>query len=50
MAKEGAKVVIADFNVDTAKAEAENIKAAGGEAIGLFLDASKEDSIKEAVD
>lgn len=50
MAKEGAKVVIADFNVEGAKKAAEDIKAEGGEALGIFLDASKADSIKEAVD
>ncbi|WP_042350775.1 SDR family NAD(P)-dependent oxidoreductase [Bacillus massiliigorillae] len=50
LAKEGAKVVLADYNVEGAKAEAENIKALGGEAVGVFLDASKEESIKEAVE
>lgn len=50
LAKEGAKIVLADFNVEGAKVEAENIKAQGGEAVGVFLDASKEDSIKEAVE
>ncbi|MNH90668.1 NADP-dependent 7-alpha-hydroxysteroid dehydrogenase [compost metagenome] len=50
LAKEGAKVVIADFNVDAAKEAAVNIKSQGGEALGLFVDASKEDSIKEAVE
>lgn len=50
LAKEGAKVVIADFNVEGAKEAAENIKAAGGEACGLFLDAGDESSIKEAIE
>ncbi|MFK2825332.1 SDR family oxidoreductase [Bacillus sp. B190/17] len=50
MAKEGAKVVIADFNVEGAKEAAARIKKQGGEAVGVFLDASKEDSIKAAVD
>ncbi|WP_391118610.1 SDR family NAD(P)-dependent oxidoreductase [Psychrobacillus sp. L3] len=50
LAKEGAKVVIADFNVDGAKEAAENIKSQGGEAVSIFLDASKEESIKEAVE
>ncbi|WP_284140275.1 MULTISPECIES: SDR family NAD(P)-dependent oxidoreductase [unclassified Virgibacillus] len=50
LAKEGAKVVIGDFNVEGAKEAAANIKANGGEATGIFLDASKEESIKEAVD
>lgn len=50
LAKEGAKVVLADFNVEGAKEAAENIKNLGGEAVGIFLDASKEESIKEAVE
>lgn len=50
LAKEGAKVVIADFNEEGAKAAAENIRNENGEAAGVFLDASKEDSIKAAVD
>lgn len=50
LAKEGAKVVLADFNVEGAKVEAEHIQAQGGEAVGIFLDASKEESIKEAVE
>ncbi|CEG28927.1 SDR family NAD(P)-dependent oxidoreductase [Bacillus sp. B-jedd] len=50
LAKEGAKVVIADFNEEGAKGAAEAIKSQNGEAIGIFLDASKEESIKAAVD
>lgn len=50
LAKEGAKVVIADFNVDGAKVAAVNIKQQGGEAAGIFLDAGNEESIKAAVD
>lgn len=50
LAREGAKVVIADFNVEAAKEEAKKIQSQGGEAVGLFLDASQEDSIKEAVE
>lgn len=50
LAKEGARVVIGDFNVEAAKEAAANIKSAGGEAVGIFLDASKEESIKEAVE
>ena len=33
MAKEGAKVVIADFNVNGAKEAADHIKEQGGEAV-----------------
>ncbi|MBD7944915.1 SDR family oxidoreductase [Psychrobacillus sp. Sa2BUA9] len=50
LAKEGAKVVIADFNVEGAKQAAENIKKYGGEAVGIFLDAGDENSIKEAIE
>ncbi|ALS78522.1 MULTISPECIES: SDR family oxidoreductase [Planococcus] len=50
LAKEGAKVVIADFNTAGAKEAAAKINEEGGEASSIFLDASKEDSIKEAVD
>ncbi|NIK79004.1 NAD(P)-dependent dehydrogenase (short-subunit alcohol dehydrogenase family) [Paenibacillus castaneae] len=50
LAKEGAKVVIADFNVAAAKEAAALINNEGGEAVGVFLDAGQESSIKEAVD
>ncbi|WP_019376261.1 SDR family NAD(P)-dependent oxidoreductase [Virgibacillus halodenitrificans] len=50
LAKEGASVVIGDFNVDGAKEAAREIRNQGGEATGIFLDASKEESIAEAVD
>ncbi len=50
LAKEGAKVVIADFNVEGAKEAAEAINAQGGEAVGVFLDAGNGDSIKAAID
>ncbi|WP_217587104.1 SDR family NAD(P)-dependent oxidoreductase [Lentibacillus saliphilus] len=50
MAQEGAKVVIADFNEEGAKKAAEDIKANGYEATGIFLDAGQEQSIKDAVE
>ncbi len=50
IAKEGAIVVIADFNEAGAKEAAENIKKQGGEAAGVFLDAGQADSIQAAVD
>ncbi|WP_040225736.1 SDR family NAD(P)-dependent oxidoreductase [Bhargavaea cecembensis] len=50
MAKEGAKVVIADFNDAGAKEEARKITEAGWEAKGIFLDAGDEQSIRDAVD
>ncbi|GAB6988295.1 SDR family NAD(P)-dependent oxidoreductase [Paenibacillus pini] len=50
LAKEGAKVVIADFNQKGAEEAAQEIVSQGGEAIGIFLDASKEESIKETIE
>ncbi|QLG37719.1 SDR family NAD(P)-dependent oxidoreductase [Paenibacillus sp. FSL W7-1088] len=50
MAREGAKVVIADFNVNGAKEAAADIQAQGGEAVAVFVDAGDEFSIKEAVE
>ncbi|GIO56780.1 MULTISPECIES: SDR family NAD(P)-dependent oxidoreductase [Paenibacillus] len=50
LAKEGAKVVIADFNAEGAQQAAAEINAQGGEAYGLFLDAGDESSIREAVE
>ncbi|WP_342511815.1 SDR family oxidoreductase [Sporosarcina sp. FSL K6-1522] len=50
LAKEGAKVVIADFNVEGAKQAAEEINKQGSEAVGIFLNAGEEQSIKEAID
>ncbi|MBN6188945.1 SDR family NAD(P)-dependent oxidoreductase [Aneurinibacillus sp. BA2021] len=49
LAKEGAKVVIADFNKDGAEEAAEAIAAQGGQALALFLDASKEESIRQVI-
>lgn len=50
MAKEGAKVVIADYNTDGAILAADEIVSKGGQAVGISLDASKEDSIKAMID
>ena len=50
LAKEGAKVGIADFNMEGAREAAENINANGGDAFGIFLDAGDENSIKEAIE
>lgn len=49
LAKEGARVVLADFNKEGAEEAAAAIRAQGGEAAGIFIDAGDEDSIKEAV-
>lgn len=50
LAQEGASVVIADFNVEGAKQAAAAIQKRGFEAMGVFLDASQEQSIRDAVD
>ncbi len=50
LAKEGAKVVVADFNLEGAKQVAKNILNDGGEAVAVFLDAGSEQSIKDAID
>jgi 3-oxoacyl-[acyl-carrier protein] reductase len=48
-AKNGANVVVADYNVMAAKEVAEEIKAAGGEAIFLWLDVTDRISIEDMV-
>ena len=50
LAKEGAKVVIADFNLEGAQQVADEINKQGGEAVAVFLNAGEEQSIKDAVD
>lgn len=50
LAEEGASVVIADYNVEGAKQAAASIQQQGGRAVGIFLDAAQEESIREAVD
>jgi NAD(P)-dependent dehydrogenase (short-subunit alcohol dehydrogenase family) len=49
-AREGAKVIIADFNTDMGQQAVELIQQAGGEAAFILGDVSKEESVKEAVD
>ncbi|AOE85314.1 SDR family NAD(P)-dependent oxidoreductase [Pseudomonas sp. TCU-HL1] len=48
-AAEGAKVVIVDRNGDAAQELARQIKAAGGEALGVGADVSRADQVKAAV-
>lgn len=50
LAKEGAKVVIGDFNIEGAEQAAKEIIASGGEAAAIFLDAGNAESIEEAVE
>jgi NAD(P)-dependent dehydrogenase (short-subunit alcohol dehydrogenase family) len=44
-AEEGARVVCADINVDTAKETVQQIEAAGGAAIAVAVDVSHEDQV-----
>ena len=48
-AREGAKVLVSDFNEETGKETVEIIKAAGGEAVFCAADVSKEDAVKAMV-
>jgi len=45
-AREGAKVVIADLNQQGADAAAEEIMGAGGQALGVAMDVTKEDQVE----
>lgn len=49
-AKEGAKVVVSDINLETANATVAEIKANGGEAMALLTNVAKEDDIQNLVD
>ncbi|MEZ7170450.1 SDR family NAD(P)-dependent oxidoreductase [Sporosarcina sp. OR05] len=49
LAKEGAKVVISDFNVEGAEQAAEALRTQGYEACAVFLDAGNEQSIIDAI-
>ncbi|MFK8051214.1 MAG: SDR family NAD(P)-dependent oxidoreductase [Halioglobus sp.] len=49
-AREGAKVVIADFNAEMGEESVKLIRDAGGEATFIQGDVSKEDSVKAAID
>jgi NAD(P)-dependent dehydrogenase (short-subunit alcohol dehydrogenase family) len=49
-AREGASVVVADFNEDSGSATVDLIRAAGGEATFAFGDVSKEASVKAMID
>jgi NAD(P)-dependent dehydrogenase (short-subunit alcohol dehydrogenase family) len=50
LAEEGVSVVIGDLNIDTAKALAEKIRAAGGTATAVAFDVSDDASVKHLVD
>ncbi|OLL32521.1 3-hydroxybutyrate dehydrogenase [Burkholderia sp. SRS-W-2-2016] len=46
----GAAVAIADLNQDGANAVAEEIKKAGGKAIGVAMDVTNEDAVNQGID
>lgn len=48
--REGAKIVVADRNLDGAEETRRRIEAAGGQAIALDLDVRREDSVTSMVD
>jgi 3-hydroxybutyrate dehydrogenase len=48
-AGEGAKVIIADLNLDQATAVAAEIKSSGGEARGIAMDVTSEDAVNAGV-
>jgi len=49
-AKEGAKVVVSDINLDAAKQTVEEIKTNGGEAIAVLANVAKEEDIQNLID
>lgn len=48
-AREGAKVAIADLNKEAAQATANEIRAAGGQAIGIAMDVTSEGGVNEGI-
>jgi 3-hydroxybutyrate dehydrogenase len=46
----GAAVAIADLNQDGANAVAEEIKSAGGKALGIAMDVTNEDAVNQGID
>ena len=48
-AREGAKVAIADLNLDAANATAATIRASGGQAIGVAMDVTSEQQVNDGV-
>jgi NAD(P)-dependent dehydrogenase (short-subunit alcohol dehydrogenase family) len=49
MAREGAKVIVGDYDADAAGVAAEAIRAGGAQAHSLFFDATSEESVRELV-
>lgn len=49
-AREGARIIIADMNLAAAEAAAAEIKAAGGEAMGVAVNVTDEDQVNASVE
>lgn len=49
-AKEGAKVVVSDINIEAANLTVDQIKSNGGEAIAVMANVAKEDDIQNLID
>jgi len=50
LSEAGAAIAIADLNQDGANAVAEEIKKAGGKAIGIAMDVTNEDAVNQGID
>jgi len=48
-AQEGAKVVVADWDFENAEITANDVKAAGGEAVAVKVDVSSEEDVKKMI-
>jgi 3-hydroxybutyrate dehydrogenase len=48
-AREGARVAIADLNLDAANAAAQEIRASGGQAMGVAMDVTDEKAVNDGV-
>src|SRR5262252_9256875 len=48
-AREGAKVAIADLNLDAANATAKEIRSAGGQAMGVAMDVTNEQQVNDGI-
>jgi 3-hydroxybutyrate dehydrogenase len=48
-AREGAKIAIADLNLDAANAAANEIRASGGQAMGVAMDVTNEQQVTDGV-
>lgn len=49
-AREGARVAIAEINVETGQAAERQVREAGGEALFIETDVTRDDSVKRAID